>query len=194
MRTLLIFPIFLFVSFAPLKAQKTKYLHNCKTIDMFYLDNDSARIWTTVKYPNLSILTYARTEYEFENTPDTSKRDYILSGDSKFIIDSLCYMNDYNSDYTIPFDVIYIYEINKSKQDYLIISGGNGFFIGTNSQPTFLIFKKDKSTKNYHFISSYYIEDMETYDSGIYDSVKVITNNNHIILKGKNLKCLRGCW
>jgi hypothetical protein len=121
----------------------------------------------------------------------SSDRDYLLLIGKKYMIDSLCMINYY--EYSMAFVYTGAYLIPYKKNNYLIITGYDGFLMGTMVQPLYLIFQIKEMGKEYYFLSSYYIENIDYYSEEILNSVKIVKKKDKIILKGINLKCVHGC-
>lgn len=177
---------FLFLILVQSFSQKVVLLNQLPQIEFNSLDNDTARIFVSPKLYDFSIITFSRKQEYFEPT-DTLQRDYIIFNNVKYVIDSL--VLKHCSSYTQLFNLTHIYKIERKSVNYVILSGGNLFQMGTDSQPLFILFKENNKNK-YVFYSSYYIENIEDNSTRTYDAIKVIFNKNGIYLKGKSLKCV----
>ena len=178
---------FLFIAINGFPQKGSRFLHTYQYQDYYYMDTDTSRIWYTYNIPNLIIVSMHKTNGEYFEISDTLYRDYILLDNEKYLVDFLMYKN--YDEYAMYFEYLYTYYIQHKQIEYLIINGSNGFQMGTEAQPLYMIFQK-KGNK-YHFLSSYYIEDMGYYDKKILNSVKVIFRGDKMILKGINLKRVR---
>lgn len=184
-KTFLLIGLFLF-NIVQCFSQKAILLNQLPQIEYNYLDNDTARIIVSPRLYDFSIITFSRKQEYFVPT-DTLKRDYIIFNNVKYVIDSLVLKN--YSSYTQNFNLTYIYKIERESVNYVILSGGNLFQMGTDGQPLFILFKENNKNK-YVFYSSYYIENIEDNSTRIYDAIKVIFHKNELFLKGKSLKCI----
>ncbi|MCL2130918.1 MAG: hypothetical protein FWH36_00460 [Lentimicrobiaceae bacterium] len=178
---------FLSISIHLFSQKGSAFLHKHQPQDYHYVDTDTARIYYTDNIPNLIIFNLPK-EDEYFLISDTSQRDFIFLDGKKYLVDSLCFIN-YN-DYAMHFVYTGTYHIVHKQAEYLIITGADGFLMGTMVQPIYLVFQKKGN--EYHFLSSYYIEDIGYYDEKILNSVKIIKKRDKIILKGINLKCVHG--
>jgi hypothetical protein len=176
--------------------KKSVYLHTLPMQEEYQsLYTDTATICFTI-IPELLIIWPSsegdtNVNWEYFVLADTLYRDYILLDNKKYLIDSLCFTK-YNN-YAMAFQYTGTYCLSNNKHSYLIIKGFDGFQIGTFVQPLYMVFQKGKSEKEYHFLSSYYIENIDFYSEKILNSVKVVFKKDKIILKGINLKCVHGC-
>ena len=169
--------------------KENRFLHTYQYQDYHYIDTDTSRIWYTYNIPNLIIVSMSKSNGEYFVISDTLNRDYILLDNKKYLIDSLC-LKKYD-DYAMLFEYSGTYCIEHGQAKYLIIVGDNGFQMGTDSQPRYMIFQKKGD--EYIFHSSYILEDIDFYSEEILNSVNVIFESDNIILQGINLKCVRGC-
>jgi hypothetical protein len=168
-------------------SQKFLYEYHVIKADSI-IKNDSTLIMFNNSIPEFKLITFLRTE-EYFVISDTLQRDYILLNEQKYLIDSLC-LKQYN-DYVISFEYDGTYIIPYKESNYLIVTGSNGFQMGTDMQPRYLIFQEKEN--KYQFLSSYLLENIDYYSEEILNSVKIVKKKDKIILKGINLKCVHGC-
>lgn len=123
-------------------------------------------------------------EYFVES--DTSYRFYIHT-DVDIMVDSLV-LNEW-SEYALNFQPLSLFFIRNKKCTFMILEAYDGYQMGTDAQPVFIVFKQDKSSVNLH--SVYQITDLEDNSETTEQSIKVFIRNNRLFLKGKNLERIR---
>lgn len=142
----------------------------------------------TTLYPGLIL--------RFQSNPDGNGEYFVMSDtmyrcylhtDIDIMVDSLV-LND-PSEYAMNFQPLSIYSIPDKKSTYVILEAYNGYQNGTDVQPIYIVFKKDKSSIKLH--SVYQITDLEDNSETIEKSIKVFIRNNRLLLKGKNLVRIR---
>jgi hypothetical protein len=153
------------------------------------VDTDTTLVLITENIPELLIVQpSAAGDTNFCEAfvlSDTLYRNYILLNNKKYLIDSLC-LREYDN-YAIGFQYTGTYYLSYNQYTYLIVTGFDGFQLGTDVQPSYIIFQKKETEKEYHFLSSYYIENTDYYSEEILNSVKIFFKKDKIILKGINL-------
>ena len=107
--------------------------------------------------------------------------------DIDIMVDSLV-LND-PSEYAMNFQPVSVYSINDKKSTFVILEAYDGYQIGTDVQPIYIVFKKDKSSLILY--SVYQITDLEDNSVTTEQSIKVFIHNNRLFLKGKNLIKIR---
>ena len=181
----------LFLFFCCLCALQTvfpqKPLRNYDSNSQFVsLTNDG--FFETILYPGLILRSKANPDGngEYFIVSDTMYRCY-LHTDIDIMVDSLL-LND-PSEYAMNFQPVSVYSIYEKKSTFVILECYNGYQIGTDVQPIYIVFKKGGSSLILY--SVYQITDLEDNSLKTEQSVKVFIRNNRLFLKGKNLIRIR---
>ena len=142
----------------------------------------------TILYPGLILRFQQNPEGngEYFIVSDTMYRCY-LHTDIDIMVDSLL-LND-PSEYAMNFQPVSVYSINDKKSTFVILEAYDGYQIGTDVQPIYIVFKKDKSSLILY--SVYQITDLEDNSVTTEQSIKVFIHNNRLFLMGKNLIKIR---
>jgi len=177
----LILTILSLIPFFQLTGQ-TKKLEQYKELKTTYFDTDSNRVHILESIKDVTIVTNAR-EFEYFVQGDTSKRDYIqISNSHKLILDQVIGISDKN--YTIAYDLITCYLIEKQGFKYVVLVGGDTFPMGTNQDVDFIVLKFEG--EKFLYYNSFSNEaDKPT------DNIKVICSKKSLKLKGKYLKQIK---
>ena len=165
-------------------ALSQKPLHKYESNSQFTSQENDGFVETTL---------YSGLLLRFQSNPDGNGEYFVVSDtlyryylhtDIDIMVDSLV-LNE-PSEYAMNFQPLSVYSIHNKKSTFVILEAYNGYQYGTDVQPIYIVFKKDKSSIILH--SVYQITDLEDNSATIEQSIKVFIRNNRLFLKGKNLK------
>ena len=164
-----------------------KPLHKYESNSQFKSQENDGFI-ETILYAGLVLRSQSNPDGngEYFVMSDTMYRFY-LHTDVDIMVDSLV-LNEF-SEYALNFQPLSVYSINDKKNTFVILEAYNGYQTGTDVQPIYIVFKKDKPSMILH--SVYQIIDLKDNSGIIEQSIKVFIRNNRLILKGKNLKMIK---
>lgn len=137
---------------------------------------------------NLKFIEYFNPDFhEFFTPSDTAYRDYFVSGENVYIIDSLVITN--HNSYSMNSQIEGVYKTRINGEKFIIVDFYDGFQLGTMVQPLYFIFKEEKGS--FALQSVYIIENVNAYDSVVTESLQMFYENGKIKMKGINLVLLR---
>lgn len=160
-------------------AQKPLHKYNAFNPHPAELHNTIERI---VLYPGI---VQEKTFPDTNVSPapwDTAYRSY-LQIDKRVMIDSLFFTN--TSEFAMDFNILYVYPIRHQKELFIVLECFDGFQMGTDSQPMYLVLKKHNAS--YTLQAAYMITNIEDNSCRIPNSVKVFFFRKKLFLRGKNL-------
>ena len=168
-------------------ALSQKPLHKYESNSQFMCQENDGFI-ETILYTGLVLRSQSNPEGngEYFVMSDTMYRFY-LHADVDIMVDSLV-LNEL-SEYSLNFQPMSVYSINEKRNTFVILEAYDGYQMGTDVQPIYIVFKKVKSSMILQ--SVYQITDLEDNSVMIEQSIKVYVRNNRLLLKGKNLKMIR---
>ena len=168
-------------------ALSQKPLHKYESNSQFMCQENDGFI-ETILYAGLVLRSQSNPNGngEYFVMSDTMYRFYLRT-DVDIMVDSLV-LNEW-SEYAMNFQPLSVYSVNDKKSTFVIIEAYNGYQMGTDEQPIYIVFKKDKQSMILH--SVYQITDLEYISEIIERTIKVYIRNNRLLLKGKNLKMIR---
>ena len=168
-------------------ALSQKPLHKYESNSQFMCQENDGLI-ETILYAGLVLRSQSNPNGngEYFVLSDTMYRFY-LHTDVDIMVDSLV-LNEW-SEYAMNFQPLSVYSVNDKKNTFVILEAYNGYQMGTDVQPIYIVLKKDKTSMILHSI--YQITDWEYKTGMIEHSIKVYIRNNRLLLKGKHLEKIR---
>lgn len=168
-------------------ALSQKPLHKFESNSRFMCQENDGFTETTL-YSGLVLRSQSNPDGngEYFVMSDTMYRFY-LHTNVDIMVDSLV-LNEF-SEYALNFQPLSVYSINDKRNTFVILEAYDGYQMGTDVQPIYIVFKKDKTSMILH--SVYQITDLEDNSGMIEQSIKVYIRNNRLFLKGKNLEMKR---
>ena len=165
----------------PAMALSQRPLYKFKTVEPHPIEFHE-NIEEIILYPGIAIeRIFPDTNYS--PAPwDTIYRSY-LQIDKKVMIDSLFFTN--TSEFAMNFNILYVYPIRRKKELFIVLECFDGFQMGSDSQPMYLILKKNNAS--YKLQAAYMITNIEDNSCRIPNSVKVCFFRKKLFLRGKNL-------
>lgn len=163
-------------------AQSGKPLYKHKELAYAYQDDATCRTYFSEDLPDFAFVQNGR-EQEYFVPEDTSRRDYFQLSGRQYTLDSL-FLKSY-SDYAGCWELTDMYLIKKQEYTFLVICCGNIFQMGTDSQPLFIILKKNNN--GFDLQSTYYISNVEDNSLKHFHSIRYECKNGMLTLSGDNL-------